>query len=57
MTGHLFQVGTLVSNAMDFYSDGRSKAKMSKKHFVDDLIEDQDYKKVRLHLFICFLDC
>jgi len=38
-------VGHVVSSPLDFYSDGRSKAKPSKRHFVDDLLEDQEYKK------------
>jgi len=40
-----FEIGTLAPSPIDFYRDGRSKAKMSKQHFVDHILEDQQYKK------------
>lgn len=40
-----FELGTLAPSPVDFYTDGRSKAKLSKKHFVDHLLEDQEQKK------------
>jgi len=40
-----FEVGHLVAQSADFFSDGRSKGKMKSQHFVDVLLEDQAYKK------------
>eukprot|EP01124_Arcella_intermedia_P019532 TRINITY_DN26853_c0_g1_i1.p1 TRINITY_DN26853_c0_g1~~TRINITY_DN26853_c0_g1_i1.p1 ORF type:complete len:278 (-),score=120.61 TRINITY_DN26853_c0_g1_i1:112-891(-) len=40
-----FEIGKAVADPLDFYSEGRSKKKPSKKHFVDDLINDQETKK------------
>lgn len=37
----------MVANPLDFYSDGRSKGKMKNHHFVDDLLEDQEFKQVK----------
>eukprot|EP01128_Nolandella_sp_AFSM9_P005169 TRINITY_DN2468_c0_g1_i2.p1 TRINITY_DN2468_c0_g1~~TRINITY_DN2468_c0_g1_i2.p1 ORF type:complete len:260 (-),score=63.33 TRINITY_DN2468_c0_g1_i2:311-1090(-) len=39
-----FEVGKVIANPLDFFSEGRSKAKMHNKHFVDALLDDQKYK-------------
>lgn len=31
--------------AVDYYSDNRNKGKMKADHFVDQLIQDSEYKK------------